>query len=55
MKTFDEIEGMILEHIKDIDNSLKKDGQYTEPRMRLFQAKSTALLALAELKGGKDG
>lgn len=50
MKTFDSIQDMILEHIANIDGQLRM----VEDRpnsAQLLQAKSQALLALAELKG----
>lgn len=50
MKTFDSIQDMILEHIREIDGQLRTVVDKATGA-QLLQAKSQALLALAELKG----
>ncbi|MEC0031088.1 MULTISPECIES: hypothetical protein [Bacillus cereus group] len=50
MKSFDSIQDMILEHIRDIDLEIQIVVN-RETVAQLLQAKSQALLALAEVKG----
>jgi len=49
MKTVDAIQDMILNHIAEIDSKITN--YHKEVDASLLQAKSQALLALAELKG----
>ncbi|MEH6848124.1 hypothetical protein [Bacillus thuringiensis] len=50
MKSFDSIQDMILEHIRDIDLEIQIVVN-KETIAQLLQAKSQALLALSEVKG----
>ena len=53
MKTYDEIEKMILEHLDDLNHKIRFASR--DEIKDLYEVKSLTLRALVELKVGKDG